>query len=124
MNTIFIALYLLSNPLWSSNGKSLTQTRTELISNVMHHKNVMIKIEIGECKECSRSLEKILIRLNGIESVEFIKKNKTLKIVYNPAYISEPDIHRKIAEVGYDTELVKATDQAYNNLLECCKYKN
>jgi copper chaperone CopZ len=90
----------------------------------MHHKNVMIKIEIGECKECSRSLEKILIKLNGIESVEFIKKNKTLKIVYNPAYISEPDIHRKIAEVGYDTELVKATDQAYNNLLECCKYKN
>jgi copper chaperone CopZ len=124
MNVLIIILCLLFNPEWSSFGSSPPQIETELMSNVMHHKIVMIKIEIGECKECNRSLEKQLMKLNGMESVEFIKKSKTLKIVYNPMYISETDIHHKIAEHGYDTKLVKATNQAYNDLLECCKYRN
>ena len=37
------------------------------INNVLHHKHVSIKIEIGDCKECSRKLEKSLIKINGID---------------------------------------------------------
>lgn len=94
------------------------------VSFIVHHKNVMVRIEMGDCKECIKGLEKFLIKINGIESVEFVRKSKTLKIVYDPAYMSEIDIHQNIAKRGYDTELVKATDQAYNDLMDCCKYRN
>lgn len=118
MKTLIIILSILSNSLWISDdiGK-------RSISKVMHHKIITIKIEIGDCKECSRNLERYLIKQNGIESVEFMKKSKTLTIVYDPVNLSETDIYYKIAEKGYDTELVKANKSSYDDLLECCKYK-
>ncbi len=118
MKTLIIFLSILSNSLWISDGIGKLS-----ISKVMHHKIITIKLEIGDCKECSRALEKTIIKLNGIQSVELIRKSKTLKIVYDPAYISESDIHLKIVEQGYDTELVKATDKAYNKLPDCCRYR-
>jgi hypothetical protein len=36
--------------------------------------------------------------------------------------IDELTIHKNIAAVGHDTQKVKATDEAYNNLHDCCKY--
>ena len=108
--------------LGSINGMSLPN-QVFSINNVFHHKHVRIKIEIGDCKECNRKLEKSLIRINGIESVEFLKKSKTLNIVYDPLGITEAEIHQKIADLGYNTELVKATEDAYNKLMECCKYE-
>jgi len=32
-------------------------------------------------------------------------------------------IHKKIASVGYDTELETANDEVYNNLHGCCQYE-
>jgi len=32
------------------------------------------------------------------------------------------EIHEAIAAVGHDTEKVKATDEAYEELHTCCKY--
>ena len=118
MKTVFIAFYIL----WISVGLSPSSSE-KIISNVMHHKNVWITIDIGDCKECGRNLEKFLIKQNGIVTVEFARKSKTLKVVYDPVGISETEIHKKIAGQGYDTDLAKATEKAYNQLMECCKYR-
>jgi copper chaperone CopZ len=119
MKTVFIAFYIL----WISVGLSPSSSE-KIISNVMHHKNVWITIDIGECKECGRNLEKFLIKQNGVVTVEFARKSKTLKIVYDPAYITELDIHEKIADLGYDNQFFKSDDDSYFGLPECCRYRD
>jgi hypothetical protein len=37
--------------------------------------------------------------------------------------VSLDSIHSKIAAAGHDTVLVKASDEAYENLHPCCKYR-
>ena len=32
------------------------------------------------------------------------------------------DIHKAIANVGYDTDKIKAKDEVYKDLHKCCKY--
>jgi hypothetical protein len=39
-----------------------------------------------------------------------------------PEKIKEEKLHKLIAAVGYDTENVMASDEAYNNLHGCCQY--
>ena len=34
------------------------------------------------------------------------------------------DVHEIAANAGHDTDKVKATDKAYNNLHGCCKYRD
>ena len=34
------------------------------------------------------------------------------------------DIKKKIADVGHDNSLYKATDEVYDNLHGCCKYRD
>ena len=33
-------------------------------------------------------------------------------------------INSKIAEAGHDTKIIKATDEAYEGLHPCCKYRD
>jgi len=37
---------------------------------------------------------------------------------------SELKIKRALADVGHDTKEIKATDQVYEKLDACCKYRN
>jgi len=34
------------------------------------------------------------------------------------------DIHQFIADLGHDTDKIKASDLAYNSLDACCKYRD
>ena len=47
-----------------------------------------------------------------------------ISLIYNEKKIKLNDIHRSIAEIGHDTEKVRATDKAYNSLDPCCKYRD
>ena len=42
---------------------------------------------------------------------------------YGSHQIRNIDIQKKIAEAGYDTEKELATDEAYNKLVACCRYR-
>jgi periplasmic mercuric ion binding protein len=33
------------------------------------------------------------------------------------------EVHMAIAKAGHDTEMHRATDEAYDNLHACCKYE-
>jgi hypothetical protein len=46
-----------------------------------------------------------------------------ITVSFNSKEITLAEIHKKIASVGYDTELETASDEVYNNLHGCCKYE-
>ena len=49
--------------------------------------------------------------------------NDKITVTYDPKAISLEKIHKKIAAVGYDTELQRAPDEVYEKLHSCCQYE-
>jgi hypothetical protein len=85
------------------------------------------KVEItfgvkGECGMCKDRIEKAL-DTKGILIGEWNQDTKTCRVVFKPKVISEMEIHQLIANLGHDTDKIKATDEAYKNLHGCCKYQ-
>ena len=75
----------------------------------------------GTCGMCKKKIEEAAIK-SGATKADWDKKSKMLQIAYDPTNVSEDQIKKSIADAGYDNETYKATDAAYNQLHECCKY--
>lgn len=75
----------------------------------------------GNCSSCKKHIE-TASKVEGVSSAAWNKNTHLLTISYNPAKITNDQIQKNVAAVGYDTEKYKANDNAYNNLDECCQY--
>ena len=58
----------------------------------------------------------------GAIAANWDKETKILELSYDPAVTNSAKIQTAVAAAGYDTQDVKATDQAYHSLDECCQY--
>ncbi|MES2005513.1 MAG: cation transporter [Bacteroidota bacterium] len=87
-----------------------------------HDKTDTIRVSGGNCENCKQQIEKTL-KVEGIIKAEWNAKNQLLIVTYASHTIRNIDIQKKIAEAGYDTEKQRATDEAYNKLEACCKYR-
>jgi periplasmic mercuric ion binding protein len=89
--------------------------------NFPGNKTVEFKVS-GNCGMCKNTIETSLKDVKGVKSSFWNKDSKVIKITYDPAQISEDQIHQKIADSGYDTEKKKGADKSYNSLHKCCQY--
>lgn len=62
--------------------------------------------------------------MKGVESAIWDKKLKSFTVTFNSSVVSEQKIKEIIAAQGYDTDTVKASDEAYNKLPKCCRYRD
>lgn len=76
----------------------------------------------GNCGMCKSRIEKAL-KVDGVESAKWDRESKMATVVFNPQKLNENKLHQIVAEVGHDTELVKAKDDTYDKLHSCCKYE-
>lgn len=76
----------------------------------------------GNCGMCEKTIEGSLA-ISGVSKADWNKETKIMSVSYNSQKITLAQIHKKIAAVGYDTELETASDEVYNNLHGCCKYE-
>jgi len=77
----------------------------------------------GNCTICKERIETTLDH-KGIKQSNWDPKTKVLNVAYNPAKISELQIHQLIASVGHDTDKVKAKDEVYAELPYCCLFRD
>jgi mercuric ion binding protein len=88
---------------------SFAQTKTE-------------KIQVsGECGTCKKKIE-TAAKKAGASYANWNADTKELTIKYTSSSSNTAKIEKSIANAGYDTQDVKATDAAYNKLDDCCKY--
>lgn len=92
------------------------------LSGYAHEKTDTIKVNGGSCETCKLQIEKT-VKVSGVTKVEWNVKTKLLIVTYSSHEIRNIDIQKKLAEAGYDTEKEMATDEAYNKLEACCKYR-
>ena len=91
---------------------SISQTKSEFI------------FVDGVCGMCEKRIESNCLATKGIKLADWNKENRMLKVIYNEKKISLEEIHKKIASIGHDTSLETASEEAYNNLYMCCKYRD
>ena len=86
-------------------------------------KSQMIFVD-GVCGMCEKRIESNCLATKGIKLADWNKENRMLKVIFNEKKISLEEIHKKVASIGHDTKLETATDEAYNKLDMCCKYRD
>jgi periplasmic mercuric ion binding protein len=76
----------------------------------------------GNCGMCKQRIEKAVKATEGVSKAVWNQKTKVLKVKYDSAKTDVNKLHQAVADVGHDTELVRAKDEVYEQLHSCCKY--
>jgi len=77
----------------------------------------------GNCEMCKDRIEKAAKSVKGVTSANWDVDTKKINITYNDKLTNPVSIQKAIAQVGHDTQKVKASDKVYNSLPECCLYR-
>jgi len=89
------------------------------------NKNAKATIEVdGVCMMCKTRIEKASIKTKGVKHADWNVKTHELKLIFDERKTSLKEIKKNIAAVGHDTKEIKATDEAYNSVDPCCKYRD
>ena len=95
---------------------------TGLIATAQKKAEIAFQVS-GVCGMCEDRIERAL-DVPGVIMADWDVESKELTIAYKTKKISEKAIHQLVADAGHDTDKVKASDEAYANLHECCKYRD
>ena len=76
----------------------------------------------GNCEQCQRRIQKAAFAVSGVKMASWSIETHILDLTLNEEKTSIAAVKKAIAKVGHDTEGVKATQEDYDNLHNCCKY--
>lgn len=89
------------------------------------NKNAKANIEVdGVCGMCKNRIEKACLKTKGVKSAIWSVESHNLSLIYDERKVNLEAIIANIAQVGHDTKTIKATNEAYDNLHPCCKYRD
>ena len=92
-----------------------------LITNISGQKKVDVTFEVGGvCGSCESRIEKAY-DIKGIVIADYDLETHQLYVVYKTKHFPDIlDVHRIAANIGHDTDLIKASDEQYS---KCCNYR-
>jgi mercuric ion binding protein len=115
------------------NSKNTTHMKSILLALIMitistlsfsQNKNAKASIEVdGVCMMCKTRIEKASLKTKGVKSAVWNVRTHELKLIFDENKTALDTIQKNIAAVGHDTKTLKATDDAYNSVHPCCKYR-
>jgi|SRR5690554_4683194 len=89
------------------------------------NKNAKATIEVdGVCGMCKERIEKASIQAKGVKMATWDVDTHQLSLIYNEKKTDLNTIQQSIADSGHDTQDITATDEAYEGLMGCCKYRD
>lgn len=89
------------------------------------NKNEKASLEVdGVCMMCKQRIEKASLNTKGVKSAVWNVQTHELKLIYDARKTNLETISQSIVAVGHDTKTLKATDEAYETVHPCCKYRD
>ena len=76
----------------------------------------------GICGMCEERIENAAL-IKGVKKVEWHKDEQMLHVTYRADKVSIEEIGQSIADAGHDNSIVNASDEAYEKVHSCCKYR-
>lgn len=77
----------------------------------------------GNCEQCQKRIQKAAYSVAGVKSAIWDVETHDLSLILNEEKSSVLDVKTAVANVGHDTDEVKASNDVYENLHSCCKYE-
>ena len=94
---------------------------TSCDAQTKNQKTETVKI-YGNCGMCKSTIEKAGNKKNQA-NVDWDKETKMATISYDSLKTSKEEILKRIALVGYDSDIFLAPNDTYSNLAGCCQYE-
>jgi len=95
------------------------------ISVPAQNKNAKVQFEVdGICGMCKKRIEKVAYKTKGVKYASWDVKTHQLSLIIDERKTTLKKIKVKIAAAGHSTKEVECSQEAYDNLDPCCKYKD
>jgi cation transport ATPase len=95
------------------------------LTSFAQNKNAKASFEVdGVCLMCKERIEKAAIRTKGVKSAVWNVDTHELKLIYDDRKTNAETIQKNIATVGHDTPEFIASEEAYNSVDPCCRYRD
>ena len=97
-----------------------------LISTVSfgQQKNKKVAFEVdGVCEMCKARIEKAALNVSGVKYATWDIASHELSLIIDERKTNSMQIKSAMAQAGHDTKELKATQEAYDNIHSCCKYR-
>ena len=78
----------------------------------------------GVCMMCKDRIEKAGITSKGVKFADWNLETQELQLIFNEKKTDLKTIQGNILDAGHDLDSLKATDEAYAKLDDCCKYRD
>jgi copper chaperone CopZ len=76
----------------------------------------------GVCSMCEERIENAAL-IKGVKKVEWDVDTQVLIVTYRKDKVDLEKIAASIAEAGHDNEIIKSTEEQYDKVHSCCKYR-
>lgn len=87
-------------------------------------KNKKMAFEVnGKCDMCKNRIEKAALKVSGVKYANWDIPTHELSLIVDERKTNAMAIKSAIAEVGHDSKELKATQEAYDAVHPCCKYR-
>lgn len=106
--------------------KTIMSTFLMLISVTVfaQEKNKKLTMEVdGKCDMCKMRIEKAALGVKGVKYALWDIPSHQLSLIIDERKTDPMKIKTAIVDVGHDTKELKATEEAYNSVHPCCKYR-
>lgn len=95
------------------------------VTSFAQNKNAKASLEVdGVCLMCKERIEKACIKTKGVKSAVWNVETHELKLIFDERKTDLETIQENILAVGHDVEELVASDEAYNSVHACCKYRD
>ena len=122
--SIFFGLVLATNTGYAQECKTHKAKGKTTISTVNQQDVVSATYEVdGVCGMCKNRIENAALSLDGVISADWSMETHKLNVTYKKD-VNPDQILKAIADAGHDNEKFKAPDVVYNNLPNCCHYRD
>ncbi len=88
-------------------------------------KNKKMSFEVdGKCEMCKARIEKAALGVKGVKYALWDIPSHELSLIIDERKTDPMKIKTALVAVGHDTKELKATDEAYDSVHPCCKYRD
>ncbi len=91
---------------------------------VAQDKNKKVAFEVdGKCEMCKMRIEKAALNVPGIKYASWDIPSHQLSLIIDERKTNHMKVKTALVSVGHDTKELKATQEAYDKVHPCCKYR-
>lgn len=86
------------------------------------NKKMIMEVD-GKCDMCKDRIEKAALGVKGVKYALWDIPTHQLSLIIDERKTDAMKIKTALVAVGHDTKELKATEEAYNSVHPCCKYR-